>query len=372
MKRNIKNVTAFILTLVLLASCPIAVYAGTASSGTISGDSTVDNVVLNVLLPTSLDFALDPLGLDTAGDNQIATQDFFFVNQSFAPVKVAVKISAETSGGAVIVATTAGLKKDDTGTTTKQLYFGMLGAKSVTGTAITAAALTATDDAITSSSIAYSDTQAEYTTVAATANTLVALTPNSNGSTGAAVISFALDKAVESTTTPGDITALADDDAGVAAFQFYSELNTYADWKDNDIKVSGSYTLTPLRAATYSGYDKISGSLNQLEAEAETPAVTADVTLTSGSAVSSYSFSMPTKFADSATGVKIGLTGASGTTITTATWKGVDVKSYITLSNGVATFYANSWKTAAAYSGALVIVADGKTYTITTLSGTNP
>ena len=129
MKRTTKSVTAFVLTLMLIAAFPAAAFA---ESGTITGDSTVDNVTVNVILPTNLNFALDPLGLDTTGENQIATQDFFFVNQTFAPVKVSVAISAATSGGAVLVTTTGGLKLDDTSVTAKNLYFGALGATGLT------------------------------------------------------------------------------------------------------------------------------------------------------------------------------------------------------------------------------------------------
>lgn len=268
MKRNTKTVTAFVLTLLLLATFPTAVFADTPTSGTITGDSTVDNVIVEVILPTSLDFALDPLGLDTTGDNQIATQDFFFVNQTFAPVKVSVDITAETSGGAVLVATTGGLSLDDTSVTDKELYFGALGATGLTG-----ASITTTTAGVSYSAIFGSTTgpAASYATVSAVADTLVTLTPSSDGTTGAAVLSFALDKAVESSTTPGSIESLAAADAGVAAFQFYSQLNTYAEWEDNDISVSGTYTLIPLRDTTYSGYDYIDGSLNQLVPEVVTP-----------------------------------------------------------------------------------------------------
>ena len=278
MNKKSRVVVAFVLTLLLTAAFPAAAFAET--TGTISGDSTVDNVVMNVILPTNLNFALDPLGLDTTGDdNQIATQDFFFVNQTLAPVKISVEIAAETSGGAVLVSDPSTLSKDDTSVTDKELFFGALGASGVTGTAITATgAALVTEEAITT----YSDIadiygssnppQAEYTTASAVADTLVSFTPGTGGATGSAVIAFALNKAVESETTPGAVDSLATDNKGVAAFQFYSELNTYADWKANDITVSGAYTLTPLRTTTYDNYTYITGGLNQLETTPAEPA----------------------------------------------------------------------------------------------------
>jgi len=266
MKRNTKTVMAFVLTLLLIATFPVAVFADTPTSGTISGSSTVDTVVVNVILPTSLNFALDPLGLDTTGDNQIATQDFFFVNQTFAPVKISIDIDAETSGGAVLVSTTGGLSLDDTSVTDKDLYFGALGATGLTG-----ASITATTVGVSYSAIFGSPTgpAASYSTVSAVAETLTTIDPSNDGTTGSAVISFALDKAVESSTTPGSIDSLAASDKGVAAFQFYSQLNTYAEWEADDITVTGSYTLIPLRDTTYTGYDYIAGSLNQLVPEEE-------------------------------------------------------------------------------------------------------
>jgi hypothetical protein len=285
MKKNHKVLTAFILTLMMVMSLPIAAFA-TDSTGSIEGNSDVTNVVLNVIVPTSLDFALDPLGLNTTGDNQVSTQDYFFVNQTLAPVKVALDINVTTSNGAVLTKDVSKLKKDDTSATDKKLYFGTLGATGLTGEAITT-----TDTAISYSAIFGSTTgpAAEYSEVTSSAATLVPFTPNTAGTTGAAVISFALDKAVESTTSPGSIESLAADNKGIAAFQFYSELNTYADWKDNDVTVSGSYTLTPLRTSTYSNFDFVDGGLNQLVATASTPTYSSAGFIVSGSAVSTLS-----------------------------------------------------------------------------------
>ncbi len=266
MKRKSKVIVAFVMTLLLIATSPIAAFAETQSqaSGTIPGNSEVEDVILNIVLPTSFNFALDPLGLNATGDNQISAQDYFFVNQTIAPVKVSLDITATTSNGAVLIANPSGLDKDNTSANDKKLYFGALGANELTGTAITT-----TDTAITYGGIFGGENppEAVYTTETAVADTLSAFTPGAGGATGSALIAFALQKADKSTTSTseGAIDGLAAGDLGVAAFRFYSELNTYADWKANDVTVSVAYTLTPLRTATYDQVDFIDGSLNQIE-----------------------------------------------------------------------------------------------------------
>lgn len=261
MKKNSKPI-AFLLTLMLLFTFPVSVFAGTADEGTIGGDSNVIDVTLNVLLPTNLDFALDPLGLGSQ-DNQVSPADYFFVNMTFAPVKVALDITATASGGAVLVSSPDTLEPDNPAVTDKEIYFAALGAGGVSGEAIS---VTTTSAVITSSSGIY-----DYTSSAATR---VAFTPSSGGATGSAVIGFALGAATESSTTPDAIEALATSNGGVAVFQFFGSLNTYADWQANDLTVSGAYTLTPLRTTTYSDYtgEFVAGSLNQIEMTPAAPA----------------------------------------------------------------------------------------------------
>ena len=267
MKRKSKVIVAFIMTLLLITSLfPTAVFAGSVSNE-ITGDSTVSDVTVNVILPTTINFALDPLGLKTKGDNQIQSQDYFFVNQTIAPVKVSLALTAKTSGTAVLISDPSVLKKDNTGEDSKKIFFGAIGATGLTGTAIT----TTTTGISYSAVFTTTGPAAEYGTPTSGSATLVKFTPNSDGTTGAAVIAFALGKAKANAITPTAIDSLADDNKGVAAFQFYSELNTYADWKANDISVSGTYTLTPLRDTTYTGFETVSGGLNQLEPEDVTP-----------------------------------------------------------------------------------------------------
>ena len=311
MKRTTKSVTAFVLTLMLIMSFPAAAFA-TGSTGTIDGSSTVENVTLEVLVPSTLGFALDPLGLDVTGANQISTQDYYFVNQTFAPVKVSVSITAQTSGGATLVSTASGLSLDDTKVTDKKLYFGALGATDITGGSI--------NTTTTGGSFNVGTGPAAYYSSATTASaTLIPFTPNSNGTTGAAVIAFALGAATEG-STPGSISALASNNDGIAAFQFFSQLNTYAKWEANDITVSGAYTLTPLRDTTYTGYSYVGSSLNQLVPEAPSTPTYSSAGFISGSAIVT-TIAAISNTSSSALGVRVPFY-ANGLTATSLTLNG--------------------------------------------------
>ena len=109
MKRNSKAVTfVLLLALMIATSFPAPVFA---ADGVISGDSEVNNVTINVILPSNLNFALDPLSLDVDGENQISKQDFIFVNQTLAPVKVAIAITATATNDTVLISSTGALAK---------------------------------------------------------------------------------------------------------------------------------------------------------------------------------------------------------------------------------------------------------------------
>lgn len=266
MKKN-NRALAFILTLLLIAAFPAAAFAETADEGTIGGGSEIVDVTLNVLLPTNLNFSLDPFGVESEENQVDPTTDYFFVNQTFAPVKVELGITANLSGSAVLVGSESDVSPDDPTAILKKIYFAALGAKETTGESIYVV------DEDTTSSAVFTSTSAVYDYTSAAA-TRVPFAPSGDGTaSGSAVIAFALGAAEESTVTDGAVSALADNDAGVAAFQFYAAMNTYAEWADDDIKVSGAYTLTPLRTTTYTGYadDIIAESLNQLETAPPVP-----------------------------------------------------------------------------------------------------
>lgn len=250
MKKNFKVLPVMLAVLMLVLSLPVTSFAAT-DGGTITGDSSVDDVTLKVIVPTSLDFALDPLELNVTSGSQVATTSYIFVNKTAAPVKITVGLTAEPAEDVTLVDDPDTLSPYDTEVTDKKIFFAALGATGIAEDAIDFAF----DDESEAPEISYSDDTSPKIPF--------------KSSTKKANIAFALDKAadVETDGTPGDDAALADDAKGVAAFQFFSKLNTYAEWEDNDIDVSGAYKLIALSATTYGNYeegDYEQGGVNQL------------------------------------------------------------------------------------------------------------
>jgi uncharacterized protein YjdB len=274
MKKAAKFLSVVLSVLMLTMVLPFAAFAGSETQD-IDGNSTVSNVIIKVTVPANLDFALDPLELSVQTGNQIKTTDYFFINKTVAPVKVAVNLTATlavggegTADDVTLVSSPATLKPYDTEVTSKQIYFGMLGATGIKD-----------DDVFDFSDVpgAEGSPIGEYDTSKA------ALITAFDTTTKTASIAFALAKAADlidagdtAATDPltgeagsdGYGDALAAANAGVASFQFYGKMNTYAAWVANDVTIGGSYTLTPLSATTYSNYttngDYITDGLNQI------------------------------------------------------------------------------------------------------------
>jgi len=239
------NGTYFLFTIAIYDP-PAPPATGTPGSGTIGGSNTVDDVVLNVVLPTSLNFALNPLelGTNTAG-SQVTTTNYIIVNKTGAPVDVSFAIEAVGKTGVVFAADTSNLAKDDTAVTDKEIYFAALSAATVTpGTLDFATAVDYPAVAASNAAFTYNFTPA------AGADRLALLVPDlTDDFKAAGGIKFALGAA-----TGDPLDTLAASNAGVASFQFYGELNTYADWEADDIAITGRYTLTATRTTTYANY----------------------------------------------------------------------------------------------------------------------
>jgi len=207
--------------------------------GTIPGDSAVKNAILNVVLPTSLNFTLDPLQLTPgaeAADTQVATADYRIANKSNSPVKVTFNIVPTLKNGVTFVESPA--KLPPTGVS-KNAYFAVLGANSVTGSP------TFSDPSL--GTMVYSRT-----------NVLSEVAFPEDG-TSAASIAFLLGKA--------DAATLATNNDGVASFRFYGQLNARAVWVANDITVNGAYTLQALKASDYTTLKLSTTGLNLLPAD---------------------------------------------------------------------------------------------------------
>jgi uncharacterized protein YjdB len=289
-RKTFKAFSAMLAVLLLAVSLPVASFAA-SDNQSITGDSTVDDVTLEVTVPMNLNFALDPLELNVTSGSQVATADYFFVNRTAAPVKVAVNLTAVVTNGAVLVDDPDTLSPYDTEVTTKEIYFAALGATSITVndldfdyvTTEGAIAPAGTYDA-TSSALTYFDSADKKANIA-----------------------FALDKAtnVETDGTPTTGAALALNDKGAATFQFFSKMNTYADWQPNDIKITGNYTLTALSATTYSNYTTNNSyeadGFNQLKVNRPVTALTVTssaITVVAGDTLTMSAIALPSNATD--------------------------------------------------------------------------
>ena len=194
-------------------------------SRTLEGDSTVESVTIDVVVPTSIEYALDPLDLDEE-EGQVQEVDLYMANKTAAPVLVTVDVEAKPTNGAILVDDPSELDPaNKAADVPKKIYFGLLGAKSSDATNST------TVENITDGAIDFEYDATESGTLAAF-----------DAAEAKATIEFALAKSP-------DGTALAASNAGIASYTFYAELNTYAGWKDHDLDVEGTYTLIALKAS---------------------------------------------------------------------------------------------------------------------------
>ena len=130
MKKTSKYLSAVLAALMLTVAFPISAFAGT-EEGTLPGDSTVKDVTVVALVPSTLAFALDPLELDATQGSQVQNANYFFVNKTEAPVLVQLDLTATTATGVTLVSDPATLSPYDTTVKTKDIYFGVLGATAV-------------------------------------------------------------------------------------------------------------------------------------------------------------------------------------------------------------------------------------------------
>lgn len=221
----------------------------------LEGKNDLEELTIEVVLPTSLDFSLNPLELAGSGNvkgNQIKGADFAIANLTKAPVRVMVEFEASGTAGVEFVKTDAELRQFDWEATNKAIMFGALGATEVEGTP------TATmPNAVASATFSYTVGQAETEKIG---DTLVVFEPDEAKKDEAeGSIAFAL-------AASADGEALADADKGLASFQFYANLNTYAGWKAEDIEIAGVYTLTAMHLPSFASLSGFAADgLNQLK-----------------------------------------------------------------------------------------------------------
>jgi hypothetical protein len=216
-----KRIFAMLLTVSMIMSMASSAFA--VEIGDTEGAGTLENVTLTVTVPTSLDFALDP-AQTTAGPSQISNTDFSFSNTSDFATLVAFYLDVELADDVTMMADSAMTDYAAFSASDKELSFGAIAAKTDDGAASNRAVVY--DNANTASIVEAASDNLEFGMVLA--GTKVSLTGVAGANTA-------------------DLHA---------SFQFYSKMNAYADWQDDDVKLSGVYMLAAVNPATL----KISGT----------------------------------------------------------------------------------------------------------------
>ncbi len=219
------------------ATLNYAVFAVQQSTGgQLIGDGSLKTPVYNVVAPTTLAYAINPLALgvdpnvDAEGTQISSPAPYIFANGTDeTPVRVTVNLTATVDSSASLqdgeTFTPVG-----TGNSDKHFSLGVVGATTVTGTP------------------SYSDPDGDGATFKQ--SSLPANTSTIryfDADTKAVAIDFLL--------APGDAneTLNAKEELGVGLFKLYGQLNTYPQvaWQKNDITIAGTYTLGGIKATDY-------------------------------------------------------------------------------------------------------------------------
>jgi len=204
-----KKLLSITVVIALALSLTIPALANTGG-GLLTGDTTVESVVLQVVVPTSMPLGLDPLAI-LDSESQVVQTPFDIVNNT-AGVKVlaAFYLEATLAAEVELVAASALADKYDIDATEKEIYLGIRAAKE-----FAAGAPVFTGGAI---------------------RAFAGTTPVNN-------FGFILDEFIPA--DGGDPAV-----PGADAFVFHGEMNAYADWKPADVKIAGVYLLKALSVNT--------------------------------------------------------------------------------------------------------------------------
>jgi hypothetical protein len=203
-------------------------------SGEIDFDSEVTEIVWAVTVPTEAAYAINPFELGTSLiGGQVYGENYKFVNATAAPVWIQVDFEADLGDAVAVVADKSTLALDNKAITDKNAYVAVVGAAKVTTVDGTGEGGIVYDADATSDGLQLADgVTAPFVTV--------------ETDTTAAVEFILAAGTGDAAATPVESVA-----SGVAAFTFYGELNSYADWEADDIAISATYTLNGIRPSAY-------------------------------------------------------------------------------------------------------------------------
>lgn len=271
-------------TTCLAAGTPPPQLDSTNMSSTIEGDSTVQNPIYKVSVPTKITFAVDPF--EQKQQSQIYSQELQLINKSNVPVqvtaavKVVGKVDTTDADNPVKLVTVVDAENKVTETNdAKKVYVAVEVPSDVTETKANAAAYpTALKKSDTTGKV-YDANQVpddvadataltdmvDVTAVKGTYTTSKKVTVGEEDSklvfalAGATYQEYCTDK-TDLTKTAVQYKEVAASEAGSAVFRFCGKVNTKAAWADGDLKATVKYDLIGLTGTNYSATTYVTGA----------------------------------------------------------------------------------------------------------------
>lgn len=261
MKANKKNICKKVMAcgLALSMMAPVTSFAAVQQSSEITGDNTVENGIFNVVLPTEVTFAVDPMELlNKAEDgpnaaapgkesNQIASTNLNIINQSNYAIRVDAYTSLKLNSDIKLQDDITKVTEDSTD---KVLYLGI-------GSLTEAKPEKDADTGLFAVKTKYEIDKIKTKDVAAGAtpepqvNQPVGKKPaDTNSYKYDTKISCVLDK-VAYTDVDGVSTAGDPGLTNAGGFVFYGKVNSRAPWTDGDITANVVFDVKGMSASEY-------------------------------------------------------------------------------------------------------------------------
>lgn len=265
-------------------------------SSTITGDSTVENPIYKVSVPTSITFAVDPF--EQKNQSQIYSQELQLINKSNVPVKVTAtvkvvgKVDSTDSTKKLVTVVDAESKVTETNAN-KIVYIAAEIPSAVTETAAAAAAYPIAlkkvgDDVYDATKVPSSDAASatdvqDYVNTTAVTGTYTTSKKVTVGETDTELV-FALAGATyqsyytasDKSTSTVQLKSVAADKKGSAVFRFCGKVNTKAAWAAGDLTATVTYDLIGLTGTNYNAVSYVTGAHAYVASE-EAPTFTAAI-----------------------------------------------------------------------------------------------
>lgn len=264
MKANKKNICKKVMAcgLALSMMAPVTSFAAVQQSSEITGDNTVENGIFNVVLPTEVTFAVDPMELlNKAEDgpnslspgtesNQIASTNLNIINQSNYAIRVDAYTSLKLNSDIKLKDAETDVKEESTD---KVMYLGI-------GSLTEAVPTKEPDSDVITLKTKYKigkiktpeTTPAPGTDPEPQINQPVGKKPADTDSYKYDTkISCVLDKVVYSTDKDGNTTVADPASTNVGGFVFYGKVNSKAPWADGDITANVVFDIKGMSASEY-------------------------------------------------------------------------------------------------------------------------